>query len=235
MFLNGGRNGMAIIIKEQAVFFFRLLLACVCGGVIGIERQQRTKIAGTRTHIILALATSLMMIISKYGFFDVVGVQGITMDASRVAAGIISGIGILGGVIIITGRQGYVSGITTVVGLWATLGIGMAIGAGMYALGVGTTLIILGLQWLLHKNLWIVKKPTRVQVRIKLDNNRQAYEKVAGELSKYKISMYQIKFHRKGGGDFQMHCEAMVPARFSREEIVEIFMGMEEVETFEIM
>lgn len=226
---------LAIIIEEQAVYFIRLLLACVCGGAIGIERQQRTKIAGTRTHIMLALATSLMMIISKYGFFDIVGVQGISLDASRVAAGIISGIGILGGVIIITGRQGYVSGITTVVGLWATLGIGMAIGAGMYALGIGTTLIILSLQWLLHKNLWIVKKPTRVQVRFRLGNNRQAYEKVAKELENYKISMYQIKFHRKGSGDFQLHCQAMIPASLSREEIVGIFMEMEEVETFEIM
>lgn len=227
--------GIAIVIEQQAVYFFRLLLACICGGVIGIERQQRTKIAGTRTHIMLALATSLMMIISKYGFYDVVGVQGISMDASRVAAGIISGIGILGGVIIITGRQGYVSGITTVVGLWATLGIGMAIGAGMYALGIGTTLIILVLQWALHKNLWIVKKPTRVQIRIRLDNNRQAYEKVAKELEEYKISMYQIKFHRKGSGDFQLHCQAMIPAGLSREDIIGIFMEMEEVETFEIM
>ena len=222
------------VILEQGTYFFRLILACVCGAAIGIERQQHAKLAGTRTHIMIALATALMMIVSKYGFFDVAGMPGVSIDVSRVAAGIISGIGILGGGIIITGRQGYVSGITTVVGLWATLGIGMAIGAGMYALGVGTTLLILALQWLLHKKLWIVKQPIRAQVRFRLDSSRQAFEKISTELGKYKISMYQIKLDRKHSGDFQLRCLLIIPANFSREDIVSIFAEMEELETFEI-
>lgn len=221
------------VILEQGTYFFRLILACVCGAAIGIERQQHAKLAGTRTHIMIALATALMMIVSKYGFFDVADMPGVSIDVSRVAAGIISGIGILGGGIIITGRQGYVSGITTVVGLWATLGIGMAIGAGMYVLGVGTTLLILALQWLLHKKIWIVRQPIRAQVRFRL-SSRQDFEKISTELGKHEISMYQIKLDRKHSGDFQLRCLLIIPINFSREDIVSIFAEMEELETFEI-
>lgn len=164
-------------IQTQGVYFVRIILACICGGIIGIERQQRTKVAGTRTHMMIGLATALMMIISKYGFMDIAEIPGASLDVSRVAAGIISGIGILGGGIIFTGKQGYVSGITTAVGIWATIGVGMAFGAGMYVLGIGTTLIMVILQWALHKNLWIVKQPVKAQVSFRLDNDRQAYEK----------------------------------------------------------
>lgn len=221
--------------REQATYLVRIILACICGGVIGIERQQRTKVAGTRTHMVIALATALMMIISKYGFMDTAGIPGTSWDVSRVAAGIISGIGILGGGIIITGKQGYVSGITTAVGIWATIGIGMALGAGMYVLGIGTTLIMLITQWLLHKNLWIVKQPTRAQVSFRLNNDRQAYEKVSNELEKYHITMSQFKWERKNNNTFQLRCQVFIPSGFSREDIVGIFTGMDEVETFEVI
>ena len=221
--------------QEQAVYLMRIILACICGGLIGIERQQRTKVAGTRTHMMIALATALMMIISKYVFMDVTEIPGASLDVSRVAAGIISGIGIMGGGIIMTGKQGYVSGITTAVGIWATIGIGMAFGAGMYALGAGTTLIMLVLQWALHKNLWIVKQPTRAQVNFRLSNDRQAYEKVSNELEQYKISMYQIKWERKSNDTFLLRCQVVIPSGFTRDDIVEIFTGMEEVETFEVI
>lgn len=221
-------------VQTQGVYFVRIILACICGGIIGIERQQRTKVAGTRTHMMIGLATALMMIISKYGFMDIAEIPGASLDVSRVAAGIISGIGILGGGIIFTGKQGYVSGITTAVGIWATIGVGMAFGAGMYVLGIGTTLIMVILQWALHKNLWIVKQPVKAQVSFRLDNDRQAYEKISNELERYKISMYQFKWERKSNNTFLLRCQVVIPAGFSRDDIVGIFTGMEEVETFEV-
>lgn len=225
----------AEFVQQQAIYLFRIVLACVCGGIIGLERQQRTKVAGTRTHMMIALVTALMMLISKYGFMDVVEIPGAGLDVSRVAAGIISGIGILGGGIIFTGKQGNASGITTAVGIWATLGIGMALGAGMYTLGIGTTVIVLILQWALHKNLWIVKQPTRVQVSFRLNNDRQAYEKITNELERYKISMYQFKWERRSNDTFLLRCQVIIPPDFSRDDIVGIFTGMEEVETFEVV
>ncbi len=220
---------------RQGIYFLRIILACVCGGLIGIERQQRTKVAGTRTHMMIAMATALMMIISKYGFMDIEQIPGASLDISRVAAGIISGIGILGGGIIITGKQGYVSGITTAAGIWTTIGIGMSFGAGMYVLGIGTTVVLLIIQWVLHKKLWIVTQLTRVQVTFRLQNDTQAYRKLSEELGKYDISISQFKWERKGNGTFQLRCHVLVPSNFSKEEIVDIFTGMDEMETFEVI
>lgn len=223
------------LLVEEAVYFIRILLACICGGLIGLERQQRTKVAGTRTHMMISLATALMMIISKYGFMDTLDIPGNSWDVSRVAAGIISGVGILGGGIIIAGKRGSVSGITTAAGIWATIGVGMALGAGMYTLGIATTLLILFTQWVLHKNLWIVKQPVRAFVGFRLSNDRQAYEKVSNELDKYKITMSQFRWERKSNNSFLLNCQVLIPSNFSKEDIVGIFTGMDEVDTFEVI
>lgn len=217
------------------IFFLRLILACICGGVIGIERQQRIKVAGTRTHMVVALAAALMMIVSKYGFLDVMEISGVSWDVSRVAAGIITGIGILGGGIIFIGRQGNVSGITTAVGVWATIGIGMALGAGMYAMGIGTTVIMLFIQWVLHKNLWIVKQPSRVQVCFRLPRGMEDYEKLMEKIDSYKMTLYQIKWDKKNSMGSTMRCFAIVPASYGRNEIIKMFVTMEEVESFELI
>lgn len=217
------------------IFFLRLVLACICGGAIGIERQQRIKVAGTRTHMVVALAAALMMIVSKYGFLDVMELTGVSWDVSRVAAGIITGIGILGGGIIFIGRQGNVSGITTAVGVWATLGIGMALGAGMYAMGIGTTVIMLFIQWVLHKNLWIVKQPSRVQICFRLPRGVEDYEKLMEKIESYKMTLYQIKWDKKSSMGPTMRCFAIVPASYGRNEIIKMFATMEEVESFELI
>lgn len=217
------------------IFFLRLILACICGGAIGIERQQRVKVAGTRTHMVVALAAALMMIVSKYGFMDVMELPGISWDVSRVAAGIITGIGILGGGIIFIGRQGHVSGITTAVGIWATIGIGMALGAGMYAMGIGATLIMLLIQWFLHKNLWLVKQPARVQVCFRLPRGMEDYEKLMEKIDSYKITLYQIKWDKKSAEGPSMRCFAIVPASYGRDDIIKMFITMDEVESFELV
>ena len=222
-------------IPVSAIFFLRLILACMCGGAIGIERQQRIKVAGTRTHMVVALAAALMMIISKYGFLDVMDVYGVSWDVSRVAAGIITGIGILGGGIIFIGRQGHVSGITTAVGIWATIGIGMALGAGMYVMGIGTTAIMLFIQWVLHKNLWVVKQPARVQICFRLPRGMEDYEKLMEKIDGYHMALYQIKWDKKGNTGPSMKCFAIVPANYGRDDIMRIFTTMDEVESFELI
>ena len=74
---------------QELEYLLRIVLAAVCGGAIGFERERRSKSAGIRTHIIVALSAALMMVVSKYGFFDVIGLGGISLDASRVAAGVV--------------------------------------------------------------------------------------------------------------------------------------------------
>ena len=152
-----------------------------------------------------------------------------------VAAGIITGIGILGGGIIFTGKQGYVSGMTTAAGVWVTVGIGMAAGAGMYALSMITTLLVLLIQMVFHKNLRIVKQATRAQIVFRVANEKSAFETITKELEQYSICMHQFKWERKGKNEFQIRCQVVIPANYSREEIVGIFTGITEVEAFEVI
>lgn len=123
----------------------RLLIACVCGGAIGIERTRRNKGAGIRTHMIVAVGAALFVIISKYGFQDILLTAGTRVDVSRVAAGITTGVGFLGaGIIFMRGNS--VHGLTTAAGIWATAAIGSALGVGMYIVAVVSTVLIVLLQ-----------------------------------------------------------------------------------------
>lgn len=133
-------------ILNQAELIIRLILAAGCGLAIGFERKNRRKEAGVRTHIIVALASCLMMEISKYGFSD----SG-DFDGARLAAQVVSGIGFLGAGMIFV-HKNSIKGLTTAAGVWATSGIGMAVGAGMYVIGIVTTIIILIIQIVLHNH-----------------------------------------------------------------------------------
>ena len=112
-----------------------ILLSCFSGFIIGYERKSKHKQAGRKTHILVALTATLMMILSKEAFLDTPN-----YDTSRVAAQIVSGISFIGGGIIFM-RDKKISGITTAAGIWATAGIGMAI-----VLGLFCSLIVVSVQ-----------------------------------------------------------------------------------------
>lgn len=123
-------------------FALRLFVAGAMGVLIGLEREYRAKEAGYRTHFLVALGSALMMIVSQYGFMDVLKTDLIRVDPSRIAAQVVSGIGFIGAGTIILQKQ-IVRGLTTAAGIWATSGIGLAAGAGMYAIGIAATLLVL--------------------------------------------------------------------------------------------
>ena len=114
----------------------RLLVALALGALIGYERELRAKGAGVRTHILVALGAALFMIISQYGFSG-----ADRFDAARVAAGVVTGIGFLGGGIIM--KKNHVFGLTTAAGLWVTGAIGMAAGCGMFLMAAVCTALVL--------------------------------------------------------------------------------------------
>lgn len=123
-------------------FALRLFVAGAMGVLIGLEREYRAKEAGYRTHFLVALGSALMMIVSQYGFMEVLKTDLIGLDPSRIAAQVVSGIGFIGAGTIILQKQ-IVRGLTTAAGIWATSGIGLAVGAGMYAVGISATLLVL--------------------------------------------------------------------------------------------
>lgn len=123
-------------------FILRLFLAGIMGAIIGLDREYRAKEAGYRTHFLVSLGSALIMIVSQYGFTEVLDVPGMELDPSRIAAQVVTGIGFIGAGTIILHKQ-IVRGLTTAAGIWATSGIGLAIGAGMYVLGISATILTL--------------------------------------------------------------------------------------------
>ncbi|MDQ7990097.1 MAG: MgtC/SapB family protein [Candidatus Dactylopiibacterium sp.] len=120
----------------------RLLLAALLGSLIGYERERSAWAAGLRTHMLVCLGSALFMIVSTHGFGDVEGHPGVSLDPSRVAAQVASGIGFLGaGTIILRGEM--VRGLTTAAGLWSVAAVGLAVGGGLYLPAGAATLIML--------------------------------------------------------------------------------------------
>ena len=120
----------------------RLLLAALLGGAIGFERERLLWAAGLRTHMLVSVGACLIIIVSAYGFSDVIEAYRVVLDPSRVAAQVVSGIGFLGaGTILLRGE--VVKGLTTAASLWAVAAVGLAAGAGMYVAGIAATGILL--------------------------------------------------------------------------------------------
>src|SRR5471030_34054 len=119
----------------------RLVLAAALGSVIGFERERMSWAAGLRTHMLVCVGSTLIMMVSAFGFFDVLTHANVVLDPSRIAAQVVSGIGFLGaGSILLRGE--IVRGLTTAASLWSVAGIGLAVGGGMYTAAVGATVII---------------------------------------------------------------------------------------------
>lgn len=120
----------------------RLVAAAALGSVIGLERERKSWSAGLRTHMLVALGSALVMIVSAYGFSDVLGEDHVVLDPSRIAAQVVSGIGFLGaGAILLRGE--IVRGLTTAASLWAVAAIGLAVGGGLYLAAIIATVLIL--------------------------------------------------------------------------------------------
>jgi putative Mg2+ transporter-C (MgtC) family protein len=136
-----------MITDTQVVF--RLFLAAALGGVIGFEREKHNKrMAGFRTHILVSIGSTLIMLVSIYIFEIYAGKAPV--DPSRIAAGVVTGIGFLGaGTIIRSGES--VRGLTTAASLWTVSGIGLAIGCGFYIAGWATAIIAFATLYLLRK------------------------------------------------------------------------------------
>ena len=127
----------------------RLILGAVLGGFIGFEREKHNRrIAGFRTHILVCVGSTLIMLTSLYIFY-VYGDNAV-VDPARIAAGVVTGIGFLGAGTIIRSRVS-VTGLTTAASLWAVSGVGLAVGCGFYIAGVVTTIIVLATLYILRR------------------------------------------------------------------------------------
>ena len=138
----------------------RILLAIFLGFALGVERQLRLKVAGIRTHVVVATGAALFTVVSKYGFTDTDYV-----NAAQVAAQVVSGIGFIGAGMILH-RQNAVHGLTSAAGIWLTAAIAMAAAAGMYYIAIGAAVLIILIQLFLHLPFGLFKEKHYTEVRI---------------------------------------------------------------------
>jgi putative Mg2+ transporter-C (MgtC) family protein len=178
-----------------------LLVAFGLTALIGLEREIQGKSAGLRTQTIVGTSAALIIIISKYGFGDVIAEGTVMLDPSRVAAQIVSGIGFLGAGLIIT-RRGAVHGLTTAAAIWECAAIGMAAGAGLFLLAVTVTVlhfvIILGfgpLAWRLTRRL-----SGTVHMHVAYQDNSGVLRQILAACEKQGWQVMSVVTERESGG-----------------------------------
>jgi putative Mg2+ transporter-C (MgtC) family protein len=172
-----------------------LALAFVLSALIGLEREWRQKSAGLRTHTLVGVGSALFLIVSKYGFTDVLEPGRTSFDPSRVAAQIVSGIGFIGGGLIFV-RGDIVRGLTTAAIVWMTAAIGMACGAGLALLALYVTamhfVIVLGFTAI------TARLPRGTGLRIVYTDGRGILREVLAEATRRGFAVVRVATDRHG-------------------------------------
>ena len=218
----------------------RIILAMGSGAVIGYERSRRFKGAGLRTHVIVCAASALIMVVAKYGFTDMAtstgmffeGVRG--TDPARLAAQVVSGISFLGAGVIFK-NKGSVSGLTTAAGLWATSGIGLAIGSGLYILGIVTTLLIALFQFLLHKFKIGSESMPRYQISFTVLQSKDFQDALDEQLKEWSIHLVDMKMSTKDNGHVSYDLSLRASYRLDTKEILRFFNSRDDVVTVSVV
>ncbi|MBP5553094.1 MAG: MgtC/SapB family protein [Spirochaetales bacterium] len=213
----------------------RIILSAVCGAIIGLERERRYKNAGLRTHVIVAISAAILMIVSKYGFIDIASIPDarLTSDGGRIAAGVIQSIGFLGAGVIFVRKESII-GLTTAAGLWATVGIGMCFGCGMYILGISATLILVLVNILLRIHHQKIAFQTIVTVSSHVSKHGMTLNQFNEELEKAGARLRDFTFSRNENNEIFVKANVVLSDKLSIMEHVDILTSLPFVDTFEV-
>jgi putative Mg2+ transporter-C (MgtC) family protein len=184
------------MLPDQDVIL-RLVLAAVLGAAVGLERERLEWVAGLRTHMLVCLGSALVMIVSAYGFNDVISAYRIVLDPSRVAAQVVSGIGFLGAGTILFLRQQVIRGLTTAASLWTVAAVGLAVGGGLYlaaSVATGLIVVILALVKPLENRLFRRQGSRRVVILV--DRVRVSLQQIEAEIESIGLPVRQITLRR---------------------------------------
>jgi len=198
---------------------FRLILAVICGGLIGFERERHGRTAGLRTHIMVCLGAAITTLIGAYS----VTVLKVTWaDPMRIGAQVVSGISFLGmGTIISKGRF-QVTGLTTAAGLWATAIIGLAVGAGFFEGGViASFLTIFTMTLLTGFDSHIIKKSRKFRIYIEINDINSIMEIVDILECRYKAHDAQVTVPRSGiSGNAGIEVTVRIPQKMTQKQVL---------------
>jgi len=171
----------------------RLLVASVLGALVGMERQRLDWAAGLRTHMLVCLGSALMMIVSAFGFADILGTPNVNLDPSRIAAQVVSGIGFLGAGTILFLKNEVIKGLTTAAGLWTVAGIGLAVGGGLYIAASFATVLVLIILILIkpYKKKLIKEKEIR-EISLQVNAQQSDLSEIENITKQYNLQFTQI-------------------------------------------
>ena len=213
--------------NAELVEIARLSVAALLGGIVGLERQQRHKSAGLRTHILVSLGSCLIMLIS-YKLYA--GVQGLTnADPARLAAQVVSGIGFLGAGTIM--KEGLtIKGLTTAASLWVVAGVGLAVGAGYYVGAVTTTVLsVLALTYLPRFERLYGCGPSQVAIVVRSVDKPGQIGRIGSYLGTKNVAICDIKIDEVGKNDIHISVILDVTDRRIIPDIVDGMRGIEGV------
>ncbi len=177
----------------------RLAMASLFGGLIGLERERKDWAAGMRTHMMVSVGSCLIMIVSSFGFADILGRSHVTLDPSRVAAQVVSGIGFIGAGAILFSKQGTVRGLTTAAGLWTVAAIGLATGGGLYFAAGATTVIALIILWALQPlERYYTRRFKHTTVRIVTDSEKDNTDFLNTIMNREEMKVKSFSLEKKG-------------------------------------
>ena len=212
-------------ILGELIDVMRLVIAAFLGGVVGLERQQRHKSAGLRTHILVSLGSCLVMVISIKIY---TGVQGLTnADPARLAAQVVSGIGFLGAGTIM--KEGLtIKGLTTAASLWVVAGVGLAVGGGYYVGAVATTVLsVLALTYLPRYERLYGCGPSQVAMIVKSVDKPGQIGRIGSYLGTKNIAICDIKIDEVGKNE--IHISVIVDIT-DRRILPDILEGLKAIE-----
>lgn len=200
---------------QQWELVIRIALACILGMIVGFERRNRNKMAGIRTHAVVAFGAALIMVVSKYGFMDTE-----KFDGARIAAQIVSGIGFLGAGIIFVRDNNSVSGLTTAAGIWATAGVGMACGAGQYFISVSSTLLLVLLQVALHKITFLSKEAYRATIKVIINSTKTDIKDLEEFILQEKVTISMLKVNKVNKENTKLELELVFPPECDKTDFI---------------
>ena len=177
----------------------RIFVAMILGMLIGNERKNRMKSAGMRTHALVALGSALMMVVSKYGFYD--SVQG---DGARLAAQVVSGVGFLGAGMIFV-RHNLVSGLT--------------IGSGMYFIGIFSALLLVLMQNVSHKMSYFSNVASTGLIRMTVANKQGSVEDIERVLISNKIEIQSVQINKSDKEKMKLEFEVVYPQKMNKPKL----------------
>ncbi|HCT14044.1 MgtC/SapB family protein [Corynebacterium nuruki] len=210
-----------------------LLLAFVLSTLIGLERRLRGRNAGLRTQAIVGTSSALFILVSKYGFFDVLGDE-VSFDPSRVAAGIVSGIGFLGAGLILT-RRNTVLGLTTAASVWETAAIGTAAGAGLWLLAI----VVTALHFVITYGLRALSRllpggDARVHISVVYDDGHGLLRVILAALTDQGWSV-QESGQQADAGEGRTGLQMGLTGRHSPGDLVTVLSGIEGVRSVRVL